>query len=233
MDQNDQSEIKGEKQFSRRDFIKIGGSVFASAVFLNALAACSTKVNTITETATVTTTKTSTKTQTETVTASATQTIIDKAGREVVVPAKIQKVFAAVPIGTVYVYTLNADKLVAKNFDLSELEKKYTTTAYQELPVMGTYIVGNTVNVEELLKLEPDVVLYVGIIGDAWKSQCETAQQKLGIPVIMADGSLEAIPETYAFLGRLLGEEQKAAELSEYCRNTIDEAKANNIRHGG
>ncbi|MDD3898283.1 MAG: ABC transporter substrate-binding protein, partial [Syntrophomonadaceae bacterium] len=63
-----------------------------------------------------------------------TLTVTDMAGREVVVPKEIKKIFSAVPIGTVMVYTINPDLLAAKNFKLSELEKKYTTEGYHNLP---------------------------------------------------------------------------------------------------
>ncbi|MDD4753957.1 MAG: ABC transporter substrate-binding protein [Desulfitobacteriaceae bacterium] len=153
------------------------------------------------------------------------RTITDMAGREVVIKKEVTKLFSTTPIGTVLVYTLNPDKLAAKNFNLSELEKKYTVKGYHDLPVLGTYIMGDTANEEEIIRVNPDVVLYTGIINEHWKMETEKAQERLGIPIIMVDGSLENSQNAYAFLGELLNEKQRAKDLGEYCENALKEAK--------
>ncbi|MGS0764201.1 ABC transporter substrate-binding protein [Syntrophomonas curvata] len=154
-----------------------------------------------------------------------TLTVTDMAGREVVVPKEIKKIYSAVPIGTVLLYTINPDLLAAKNFKLSDLEKKYTAEEYRNLPVLGTYIMGDTANEEDILKLAPDVIIYAGFIDDSWKTKVDEAQKRLGIPVIMVDGNLKSAPAAYKFLGKLLGEEEKAQKLGEYCQKTLNEAE--------
>lgn len=156
---------------------------------------------------------------------STTITITDMSGRQVVVPKEIEKVYSAVPIGTVMLYTINPHKLIAKNFKLSELEKKYTIKEHHDLPVLGTYIMGDTANEEDILKLAPDIIIYAGIINDSWKSKVEEAQNRLEIPIVMVDGNLKNAPAAYEFMGKLLGEEEKAKELGEYCKNTLNEAE--------
>ena len=52
--------------------------------------------------------------KTETKPETTTLTVTDMAGREVTVPKEINKIYSAVPIGTVLVYTINPDKLAAK-----------------------------------------------------------------------------------------------------------------------
>lgn len=156
---------------------------------------------------------------------STTRTITDMAGREVTVKSKIDKVYSALPIGTVLIYTINPDKLVGKNFDLSDEEKKYTVEKYQELPVLGNYIVGNTANVEELLSINPDIILYMGTIDETWIAAVKKAQEKINIPIVMVDASLEKLPEVYEFVGDLLGEKERTKVLSNYCTSVINQAK--------
>ncbi|NMB35998.1 MAG: ABC transporter substrate-binding protein [Firmicutes bacterium] len=155
---------------------------------------------------------------------SSTVTITDMFGREVLVPKDIRKVYSGIPIGTVLVYTLAPEKLVAKNFKMSELEKKYTVESYHDLPVLGTYIVGDTANEEDILDLMPDVILYTGVLDDTWGTKVEEIQERLGIPVVMVDGDLKNVAAAYEFMGRLLGEEERAEQLGEYCRQTLAEA---------
>lgn len=155
---------------------------------------------------------------------SSTVAITDMFGREVLVPGDIQKIYSAIPIGTVLVYTLAPEKLVAKNFKLSELEKKYTVESYHDLPVLGTYIVGDTANEEDILNLAPDIIMYTGILDDSWGAKVEEIQERLGIPIVMVDGDLKSVAAAYEFMGKLLGEEERAEQLSEYCRQTLVEA---------
>jgi iron complex transport system substrate-binding protein len=84
---------------------------------------------------------------------------------------------------------------------------------------------GDTANEEDILKLAPDVIIYAGFIDDSWKAKVDEAQKRLEIPVIMVDGDLKGTPAAYEFLGKLLGEEEKAQKLSKYCQNTLTEAK--------
>lgn len=152
-------------------------------------------------------------------------TITDMAGRNVLVPKEIKKVYSAVPIGTVLLYTINPVKLAAKNFNLSELEKKYLVKEYQDLPVLGNYIVANTASDEAIVNLAPDVIMYTGVIDDTWKSKVEEAQQKLNIPVVMVDSDLKNIAAAYEFVGKLLGEEERARQLGQYCREAVSESQ--------
>lgn len=151
--------------------------------------------------------------------------ITDMSGREVLVPKDIKKVYSGVPIGTVMVYTINPDKLAAKNFKLSEMEKKYTVASYHNLPVLGNYIVSNTANEEDILKLAPEVIIYSGIINDSWKSKVEEAQERLQIPIVMVDGNLKNLAAAYEFMGKLLGEEARAQQLGQYCQKTLNDTK--------
>lgn len=151
--------------------------------------------------------------------------VTDMADREVVVPTEINKIYSAVPIGTVMIYTIAPSKLGALNFKLSELEKKYMAKETHDLPILGNYIMGDTANEEDILKIAPDVIVYVGILNEKFKAAADEAQRKLGVPVVMVDGNLKNAPAAYEFLGKLLGEENRTTELADYCRQTLAEAE--------
>lgn len=150
--------------------------------------------------------------------------VTDMAGREVVVPTEINKIYSAVPIGTVMIYSIDPSQLGALNFKLSELEKKYMVKESHDLPVLGNYIMGSTANEEDILKIAPDIIVYVGIINEQFKAVADESQQRLGIPIVMVDGNLKSAPAAYDFLGKLLGKENRTAELADYCRQTLAEA---------
>jgi ABC-type Fe3+-hydroxamate transport system substrate-binding protein len=131
MAESKESETKEKKSLTRRDFLKAGGAVFASAVVFNSLAACSSQI-TVTDTETATTTKTATTTQTkaETTTKTVTQTqtetaipeatpavVTDMTGRQVTIPANVSKIAVGFPALNQLVAMLGGvDKLVCRDY---------------------------------------------------------------------------------------------------------------------
>lgn len=156
---------------------------------------------------------------------SKTRVIKDMADREVEIPSEVKSVYSATPIGTAAIYTINPEKLAAKSFELTELEKKYTVKIYHDLPVLGKFMMGENGNEEELLKINPDVVIFMGTLNDQLLSQVDKISKKLEIPVLAVDGDLKNTEKAYRFLGDLLGEEDRANKLADYSRDTLKEAK--------
>ncbi len=158
-------------------------------------------------------------------TETSTRMIIDMSGRKVEVPKVIKKAQPAFLIAEAAIYTLNPEKILAKSSDINENEKKYVNEKYYNAPVLGSFMRGNEANEEELLKLNPDVMVYMGILGDDKVKLADETQKRLGIPIVLVDSRLDSLAESYIFLGDLLNEENKAKELSEYTKNTIEQAR--------
>jgi len=154
---------------------------------------------------------------------SAGRTIVDMAGRSHTVPAEVDKIFSTSPVGTIMTYSLAPDKLIGWNYVLREGEKKFVLKEYQDLPDLGGWYAKATCNTEELLKINPDVIISMGFITDTSVSQADKIQEQIGIPVIMVDGELANLDKAYEFMGDLFDEEEKAKELGEYCRDTVAE----------
>lgn len=156
-----------------------------------------------------------------------TKKIVDMAGRTVTVPSKITKVYSASPVGTTFLYTLAPEKISGLNYVLSDGEKKYTTAAYQKLPVLsGNFGQGNTMNKEEILKVKPDIILNMGDLTNSTVSDCDKIQTDLGIPVVYVTGDLDKMDKAYELVGSLTGDTKKAKELGDYCKKTYDAVKA-------
>ncbi|HAA08858.1 MAG: ABC transporter substrate-binding protein [Syntrophomonadaceae bacterium] len=150
--------------------------------------------------------------------------ITDMAGREVVVPKEINKVFCVSPVGTIFVYTLNPDLLVGWNYELNSAEKKYILPQYHSLPNLGGWYAKATCNIEELLKVNPDAIFSVGYLD---VEQANEIQQQTGIPVVMIDAdNFTTLDKAYEFAGKLLNLEDRANELGTYCRETVNDIQA-------
>lgn len=153
------------------------------------------------------------------------QEVTDHAGRKLKLPATIKRVYSTSPIGTMLMYTFD-DKMVAGvNVKISDAEKAYLTESYAALPNLGGWFgKGNQGNIEEIIKAAPDVVLSSGT-DQASIDQAEQLQKQLGIPVVLVKSDLKDLPETYRFLGKLFGKEDRGEELASYTQKTLDHAK--------
>jgi iron complex transport system substrate-binding protein len=155
------------------------------------------------------------------------RTITDMAGREHTIPTEIDKVFSTSPVGAILTYTLDPELLIGWNYELREGEKEYILPEYQSLPNLGGWYAKATCNIEELLKIHPDVIISMGVIDETTISQADEIQQQVDIPVIVMNGDLNKLDETYEFAGKLLNKEKQANELSAYCRETLADIQSN------
>ena len=157
-----------------------------------------------------------------------TVSIVDMAGRTVEVPENIDKVLSRCPIGTVIMYTLNPEKIAGQNWKPTDSEKEYLEQNYLNLPMLsGWYADGKVGNVEEIVKAGPDIIFssFESKASQAVIDQADGIQSQLNIPVVMIDSSLENMPEMYEFVGKLVGEEARAKELSDYIVALMDDVK--------
>lgn len=149
--------------------------------------------------------------------------ITDHAGRTVKIPAKIDKVYFTSPIAQIMVYTLAPEKMAGWTMQLTDKMKKYIPPQYQELPYLGGQQMSAKLNIEEILRVKPDVIFSVGPdpISDTTKSEADKLQQQLNIPVVVVDGDINSTEKAYAFLGQILGVEDRAKKLIDYCNRTM------------
>ena len=153
------------------------------------------------------------------------RTIVDDAQREHTKPTEITKVFSISPVGTILLYTLDPDLLIGWNYELREGEKEYILPEYHSLPNLGGWYAKATCNTEEILRINPEIIISVGVIDEMAVSQADQIQEQVGIPVILINGELARFNETYEFAGKLLNKEEKAQELADYCKKVITDAQ--------
>jgi iron complex transport system substrate-binding protein len=154
--------------------------------------------------------------------AAATRVFVDSAGRHVVVPKNINRVYAAGPPASIILYTLAPEKLIGWNRRLRPAEKTFMPTRYARLPVLGRLTGrGNTANVEIVLKANPDIILDYGSISKTYKSLADRVQQQTGIPYLLIDGSFNNTARTYRLLGDLLDKERRAEQLADYTERVL------------
>ena len=150
-----------------------------------------------------------------------TRTIIDQVGNEVVLPEKIERVVIASvwPLASVYVLSMGTDKLVgldpaiisaAENSmliriapEISEIESGFSQNGYM--------------NAEELLKLDPDVVLYSSGVPEDYEIATQVGIPAVGFSLSIKDyNAIETINSWIELLEEVMGEDLSSAEYIEY-----------------
>lgn len=153
---------------------------------------------------------------------SLTKEVTDMSGRKVTIPTKVNKVCSLSNNTTVDLYTLAPDKLVGLSFAPKAEAKKYLGDKYFNIPVLGTTS-DKKLDYESVLKLKPDLIV---CSDEDEVYPADDIQEQLKIPVVKVPTDLESTDKVYEFLGECLGEEQRAKELADYSRKTIDNIKS-------
>ena len=123
--------------------------------------------------------------------AAAERTITDSAGRQVAVPDRIERVFAAGPPASVLLYVLAPERMIGWPRAPRPEELPYIAPHYRDLPEVGWLTGrGDTVNLEVLLQAKPDLIFDFGSVRATYVSLAERVQAQTGIPYILIDGTL-------------------------------------------
>lgn len=170
--------------------------------------------------------------------------VLDHTGRQIEVPAKINRVVigSMIPLPSVYcLFAGSAESIVGMYpSSMAAAKNSYLAKVYPEITKIETGFVQNgVINIEELMKLEPDVVLYPSA-----NEEERMIYEKAGIPAVGFAVNLSGFNtiETYAdwieLLGQVFGDTGRAqkiikegckvhAEISEQTKLLLDEEKPN------
>ena len=158
-------------------------------------------------------------------TAPETRVFTDSVGREVTVPAQIDKVALSGPMAQIVLFALCPDKLVGISNAWDESAAQYLDTEYYNLPLLGQLYGGKgELNLETLLESGVQVVIDVGEAKDGIAEDLDALQEQTTIPFVHISATLATMDETYTMLGDLLGMPDEAKTLADYCRSTYDRA---------
>ena len=147
-----------------------------------------------------------------------TRSFTDSAGRTVEIPEKLEKIAITGPTAQIVLFALAPEKLVGIANSWDETAKEFFAPEYYNLPILGQLYGGKSeMNLEELLKADPDVVIDVGEPKESIAEDMDRLSEQTGIPFLHIDGFTATMGDTYRTLGELLGVEEKAGEIGAYC----------------
>jgi len=158
----------------------------------------------------------------------ATRTVTDTIGRTVEVPAEVGRVviISTMPLASVYCMVAGSgEKLVGLTPSSANaaLHSFVVKLVPQVAEVSTEFAQGGTVNVEEVLALEPDVVFYN--TNNAADCEAVTKLETAGIPcvgfsvTIEGNNTIETFNTWVSLLGETLGEDLQAEAIVNYGRD--------------
>lgn len=150
--------------------------------------------------------------------------VTDSAGRQVELPARVERIYAAGPPASILVFAIAPDKLIGWTSAWREAERPFIARRYADLPTLGRLTGrGNTANVEVVMGAKPDVIIDYGTVSPMLASLADRVQQQTGIPYLLLDGDFDRMVESILQFGRIAGEEKRAEALARYTQETIAE----------
>lgn len=141
----------------------------------------------------------------------------DSTGRIVQVPKDIKRIASTGPLAQIALLPIASEMLVGLSNNLDDLERPYLEPLVGNLPLVGQLYGGSgDINLEELARLDPQVIIDVGEPKKTIKEDMGALQEQLGIPCVHITMYYKDAGHAYQELGKLLGKEDRAAELSGY-----------------
>ena len=150
-----------------------------------------------------------------------TRTIIDQVGNEVVLPEKIERVVIASvwPLASVYVLSMGTDKLVGLDpAIISAAENSMLIKIAPEISeIESGFSQNGFMNAEELIKLDPDVVLYSSGVPEDYEVASQAGIPAVGFSLSIKDyNAVETINSWIELLEEVMGEDLSSSEYIEY-----------------
>lgn len=147
----------------------------------------------------------------------------DSLGREFTFEEELTRVAVSGPLAQIAVFALAPDRLAGIALDWNKEAEQYLDTEYYHLPVLGQLYGGKgEMNLEEILTAAPQVIIDFGEPKKSAAEDLDALQEQIGIPFVHITGTLSTMDDAYRKLGELLGMEEEAERLAEYCASNYE-----------
>jgi iron complex transport system substrate-binding protein len=150
-----------------------------------------------------------------------TASFTDSTGRTVELPKSIERIVPTGPLAQLVLLSIAPDKFVGLSSKLDDFSRPFIEPLVKDLPLVGQLYGGkDEINLEELAKLDPQLILDVGEPKKTIKEDMDELQAQLGIPCVHITMFLKDAGSAYQQLGKLLGKEEKGEALAVYLNNS-------------
>lgn len=135
-----------------------------------------------------------------------TRNVTDMAGRKVSIPTTINGVFTD-RFTSLLVFATTPKLLLNATFSVNQESKRYISSDYyKDKPLTEDQD-------EEIIKLHPDIIIIGNLKGQSTIDNANKIQERLKIPVLVVNFTIEDYTKSFAFLGDVLGREAYTKQL--------------------
>ena len=146
----------------------------------------------------------------------------DDAGRQVSIPKELRRIVPSSAMAQLVLQALAPDLFVGLASVPEEEHRGLVDDRLFDLPEFGGLYAGADLNIEELAKTAPQLIIDIGEAKKSTGEDLDALQKQTKIPSVFLSASLETMPQTYRKLGALLGREEKAEELAQFCEKVYN-----------
>ena len=141
----------------------------------------------------------------------------DDMGREVEVPAEIERLVVTGPLAQIDAYAIAPDLFVGLASRYYDSAKGIIPEEDMNLPYLGQLYNSANLSIEQLALAAPQVIIDIGEPKKSTLEDLDGLEAQTAIPAVFIRSTLETAPQMYRRLGELLGREEKAEELAAFC----------------
>ncbi|MBO4365557.1 MAG: ABC transporter substrate-binding protein [Eggerthellaceae bacterium] len=149
------------------------------------------------------------------------RTVIDDIDRHVEIPAanRLSTVYFTSPLAQIFCLTMAPDLIGGTCLSFNSEQLEYLPAGTDELDNMGSLSGGGSIDVEALQLKDVQIIFSISgtDLTDVNIKDAVDLQTRTGIPVVLIDGSMDRISDSYRLLGDCLGRRERAEELAAYC----------------
>jgi iron complex transport system substrate-binding protein len=140
--------------------------------------------------------------------------IADATGRTVPLPDHIARVLPAGPPAAVLLAALAPDLMVGWPHAPSKSARSYLGDVASGLPEAPSITGKQGVDTDAIKAASPDLILDYGDVGARYVTMAQSTQRQTGIPTVLLDGKLAAVPHVLRSLGAALHRQDRAETLA-------------------
>jgi len=142
-------------------------------------------------------------------------TVVDDTGRSIDVPDHVMHVLPAGPPAAILLAALAPDLMLGWTSPVSDDARALISPETAQLPIV-VRLTGRDDVTGKIAALKPDLILDYGAVAARYVDLAKATQQRTGVPTMLLDGSLAAIPRVFRLLGGILHREERAETLARF-----------------
>lgn len=160
-----------------------------------------------------------------------TRVITDSAGRQVEIPARIQRVAPSGSTAQMILMPIAYDLLAGLSSSPSTAQMPYFPEEIRYLPTFGQFYGSKAnLNIESLIDARPQIIIDLGDAKDTIADDMDRIQKQTGIPTVFIEADLDDMAAAYRTLGDILNRSDMAESLARFIEKSVTMAQENSAK---